>query len=225
MIVLPEILTADELALVRGFLADAPFEDGRLTASGTAAAAKQNLQVSRGSDAEGTAALDRLIVAALQRHPLFSAYAWPRRLTAPLYARYTPGMAYGAHVDASLMGQDPPVRTDVSLTIFLTDPADYDGGELIIDLGGGAAHAVKLPAGHGFAYPSTAVHLVRPVTRGSREVAVLWAESRCRDPRGREALFDLRAVLQSLGFREPAGTETRLLQKTLCNLERFFDGA
>lgn len=224
MIILPGLLTAGELSIAAAFLADAPFEDGRLTASGTAAAAKSNLQLSRSSDAEGTSALDQMLVQALHRHPLFDAYAWPQRLTAPLYARYTPGMAYGAHVDASFMGLEPPIRTDISMTVFLSDPADYDGGELAIDLGGGAIHHVKLPAGHGFAYPSTAVHLVRPVTRGCREVAVLWAQSHCSDPRKREALFDLRAVLASAQARAPADTETRLLQKTVANLERCFAG-
>lgn len=224
MIILPGLLSAEELSTAVAFLADAQFEDGRLTASGAAAAAKSNLQISRSSDPEGVSALDQMIVQALHRHPLFTAYAWPQRLTAPLYARYRPGMNYGAHVDASFMGLAPPIRTDISLTIFLSDPAGYDGGELAIDLGGGAIHQVKLPAGHGFAYPSTAVHLVRPVTRGCREVAVLWAQSHCSDPRQREALFDLRAVLESSTARDPAGTETRLLQKTLSNLERCFAG-
>ncbi len=129
MIVLPEILTADEIRLAREFLGSAPFEVGRLTASGSAAERKNNLQAARSRDPEGLAALDQMIVAVLERHPLFTRYTWPRRVTAPVYGRYEPGMRYGAHVDGPLMGLERKLRTDVSLTVFLSEPAKYEGGE------------------------------------------------------------------------------------------------
>lgn len=222
MIALPGVLTGEELKLVREFLDHAEFEDGKLTAKGAAAERKQNLQAARSKDAEGLNALDQVVVAALGRHAVFQAWAWPRRVTAPLYARYEPGMHYGPHVDSSLMGVEPPLRTDVSLTVFLNDPGEYDGGELAVDLGGGAVSRVKLPAGTAFAYPTTALHQVMPVTRGLRLVAVLWAQSYARDPRVREAVFDLRSVLQSVHSSKPTSVEAQLLQKTLSNLERLF---
>jgi len=222
VIVLPAVLATEELRLLREFLGQAEFEDGRLTATGVAAARKHNLQLARGQDAEGAGALDQLVLAGLQRSPLFAAYAWPKRITAPLYVRYEPGMHYGAHVDGSLMGLEPRLRTDLSLTLFLNEPGDYDGGELVIDLGGGATQQVKLPAGSAFAYPTTAIHLVRPVTRGQRLVAVVWAQSYARDPRIREALFDLRALQESVVAKAPVSVEAQLLQKTVSNLERLF---
>lgn len=120
------------------------------------------------------------------------------------------------------MGAEPPLRTDVSATLFLSEPSEHDGGELAIDLGGGAVQNVKLPAGSGFAYPTTAVHLVRPVTRGRRLVVVLWAQSYAPDPRAREALFDLRTLRDVLAIRAAERLEAQLLQKTLSNLERMF---
>ncbi len=222
MIVLPHVLTPEELHLAREFLETATFEAGRLTATGLAAQRKDNLQAARSSDPEGLAALDRVILAGLERQSLFSAYAWPRRLTAPLYARYEPGMRYGAHVDGTLMGVEPKLRSDLSVTLFLGDPSTYDGGELALNLGGGAIQTIKLPAGTAFAYPTTLIHEVRPVTRGRRDVAVLWAQSYSRDPGIREVLFNLRAVNSSLQERAPNSVEAQLLQKTLLNLERRF---
>jgi PKHD-type hydroxylase len=160
-------------------------------------------------------------VAGLQRHPLFAAYAWPRRVTAPLYARYDPGMQYGAHVDGAIMAADG-LRTDLSVTLFLAEPSEYDGGELALDLGGGALHSVKLPAGAAFVYPTGALHLVRPVTRGRRLVAVFWVQSYARDQGVREVLFDLRAVASSLNQQAPQSREAQLLLKSLSNLERRF---
>jgi PKHD-type hydroxylase len=221
VIVLPAVLTPDELKLVREFLDQAEFDDGKLTASGIAAARKNNLQAARARDPEGHAAVDKLVVAGLQRHPLFAAYAWPRRVTAPLYARYDPGMQYGAHVDGAIMAADG-LRTDLSVTLFLAEPAEYDGGELSLDLGGGAVHSVKLPGGAAFVYPTGALHLVRPVTAGRRLVAVFWVQSYARDQGVRELLFDLRAVASSLNQQAPQSREAQLVLKSLSNLERRF---
>jgi PKHD-type hydroxylase len=221
VIVFPAVLTPEELKLVREFLDEAEFDDGKLTASGLAASRKNNLQAARKKDPEGHAAVDKVVVAGLQRHPLFAAYAWPRRVTAPLYARYDSGMQYGAHVDAAIMGGDG-MRTDLSVTLFLAEPSEYDGGELALDLGGGAIHSVKLPAGAAFAYPTGALHLVRPVTRGRRLVAVFWVQSFARDQAVRELLFDLRAVSSSLSQQAPESRESQLVHKSLANLERRF---
>ena len=218
MHLLEGVLSAEELALIRQALELASFEDGKLTASGLAAAAKKNLQLKReGAEAE---ALDRTIVAALSRHAIFCAAVLPKQFVAPLYSRYEPGMHYGAHVDAALMGPDARVRSDVSITVFLNDPSEYDGGELVIELPGGLRE-VKLAAGSAVAYSTYAVHEVKPVTRGCRLVAVTWAESRVRDPLMREVLFDLHAVSNALRETRPGSVEIRLLQKAVINLLRL----
>lgn len=220
MIVLPSVLNGEELRLMREFLDNAHFEDGKLTAPG--AAAKKNEQAARDKDPQALSTLDAVVSEALSRHELFRAYAWPRRLSAALYARYDPGMHYGAHVDAPLMGGSPQMRSDISITIFLNEPSEYDGGELAVDFGSGVVQQAKLPAGDAVVYSTTMVHQVRPITRGRRLVAVLWAQSYARDPRVREALFDLRAGVGSLRAKAPAAVEVRLLEKTLNNLERYF---
>ncbi len=219
MLLLPGVLSADELTLVRQVLELAEFEDGRLTARGLAAAAKDNRQLRR-TGAQEEAALDGAIAAALSRHALFCAAVLPCQFTAPLFVRYEPGMRYGAHVDAALMGPGGNVRTDVSITVFLNDPSEYEGGELAIELPGGVRQ-VKLPAGDAVAYPTFAVHQVNPVQSGQRLVAVTWAQSRVRDPQMREVLFDLHAAGQALGESRPESLEHRLLQKAATNLLRL----
>lgn len=219
MHVLRQVLTPDELAAVRGALdhPEAVFESGKLTAGAGIAHLKHNLQLKR----EGPAStpLDQLVVAALSRHPVFEAWAMPLRFAAPTFSRYEPGMAYGPHVDRSVMGIGNPIRSDVSVTLYLNPPNDYDGGELMIDAPGGA-RSVKLAAGDAFTYATTAVHQVAPVTRGRRLVAVVWAQSLVRDESMRQILFDLHAVAASLHERQPDSAEAQLLSKAHNNLLR-----
>jgi len=218
MLLLPGVLGADELALIRQVLDLADFEDGKLTA-GRAAPLKENRQLRR-TGAPAEAALDAAVGDALSRHPLFNAAVQPRHLLVPLFARYEPGMHYGAHVDAASMGPDRSVRADVSITVFLSNPSEYEGGELAIDLPGGVRQ-VKLPAGDAVAYSTFAVHQVNPVTSGRRLVAVTWAQSRVRDPQMREVLFDLHAAGQALHASQPESLEDRLVQKATSNLLRL----
>ena len=216
---LPGVLGADELALIRQVLDLAEFEDGKLTAGALAAAVKDNRQLRR-TGAPEEAALDGAVGAALARHALFTAAVMPLHLTAPLFARYEPGMRYGAHVDAAVMGPGGSVRTDVSITVFLNDPGEYEGGELALELPGGVRQ-FKLPAGDAVAYPTFTVHQVNPVTAGRRLVAVTWAQSRVRDPQMREVLFDLHAAGQALHADRPGSLEERLVQKAATNLLRL----
>lgn len=218
MLVLTGVLSAEELALIRQALDLAEFEDGKLTA-GLAAPLKDNRQLRRTGAAE-EAALDGAIAAALARHTLFTAAARPRHITAPLYARYEPGMHYGAHVDAAVMGLGGTVRADVSVTVFLNDPSEYEGGELAVELPGGVRQ-VKLAAGDAVAYSTFSVHQVNPVTAGRRLVAVLWAQSRVRDPQMREVLFDLHAAGEALHATHPESLEDRLVHKATSNLLRL----
>lgn len=226
MHVLHQVLTAEEVAALRDAMADATFVDGSATVGPALRDRKRTLQLDRaapGADAE-TAAMDALIEAALLRHPVFTSVVMPRRFVAPLFSRYEPGMHYGLHVDRALMGSDRSVRTDVSLTIFLSAPGDYDGGELLIETPAGPAK-IKLPAGDAIAYPATSLHQVLPVTRGQRWVAVTWVQSAVRDALDRQLLHDLNTLAELLHERAPLSPEAMLATKTYQNLVRkFSDG-
>jgi PKHD-type hydroxylase len=220
MRVIDNILNSEELKIVSDFLAQASFTDGKITAGKLTQGKKNNLQLD--SKQEGTELLDKVIIQALSRNHLFSSLARPRTFSAPLYARYEPGMKYGAHVDSPLMGiGGKPMRTDLSITIFLNDPSEYSGGELVIDADG-QTHAVKLPAGSAFVYPTTLLHQVNEVTKGQREVVVLWVQSMIKDAHIRATLFDLQAATESLSESNEKPIEAQLLQKTFSNLQRYF---
>jgi PKHD-type hydroxylase len=218
MIVLGNVLAAEELAAIREFLAAADFVDGKATAGGTLRNRKDNEQLQR---APGEALpVDQIVAHALLRHPILRAWGMPLRMSAPIFNRYGPGMHYGNHVDSPVAGQNPPLRADLSLTLFLSDPADYDGGELVVESAGGSK-AAKLPAGQAFAYLSNALHRVNPVTRGERLAAVTWVQSMVPDDRLRAILFDLAAVEQSLTQSMPESPELDLLSKAHQNLMRL----
>jgi PKHD-type hydroxylase len=213
------ILTDEELATIREFLAGAPFVDGKYSAAASVAKSKNNLQLQPGT--EGEDLVGRVVIDALLRNEVFRTWAKPLHLTPPIFARYQPGMRYGAHVDSPVLGGGRPLRSDLSVTIFLSDVADYDGGELAIEIPGGMRH-VKLPAGSAFVYSTRAVHQVCEVTRGERMVAVLWLQSMIRDPHIRDILFDMEAAITSLEERPETTKEAMLLQKSLSNLRRHF---
>ncbi len=181
---------------------------------------KENLQL----DPRGAAArkAQGAVVAALERHELLRMGLLPQGYRTPLFSRYEQGMGFGAHVDDATMRQDgAAVRTDVSLTVFLSEPAEYDGGELVTDTTAGEQR-YKLEAGSVIAHPSTTLHRVDPVTRGRRDVAVTWAQSLVREPGRREVLFDLDTARRSLFQREGKSREFDLLSKTYSNLLRLW---
>lgn len=190
---LTNILSSDELAQARSLLGgEAPWIDGRSSAGGQAVAQKQNHQLAQDSDAARR--LQALVLAAINRDPLFLSAALPKKIFNPLFNRYH-GDAnfYGAHVDGAVLHSKATqqwVRTDISCTLFLSDPADYDGGELLIrDTQG--TQRIKLPAGHLILYPGTTVHQVMPVTRGQRIASFFWIESLVRSDEQRRLLFDM----------------------------------
>ena len=165
----PKVLTEAQVARCRAQLDDAKWVDGRMTAGHLSAKAKHNLQVAEGTPEARE--MGEVIVTALERNPLFMSAALPLRVFPPLFNRYEPGMAFGAHVDNAIRqvaGSPLRVRTDLSATLFLSAPDEYDGGELVVDDTYGA-HAVKLPAGDMILYPATSLHRVNPVTRGARD--------------------------------------------------------
>ena len=219
MLRIAEVLTADELTLIRQIYDAATFNNHQLTVE-SFAAVKNNLQLSK--DEPAIDALNRTIVGALSRNEMFKSYVRPARFVPPLHLRYGSGMLYEPHVDAAVFSSEsgPTVRGDVSVTVFLNDPSEYEGGELILDLPGGPL-PVKLPAGDAIAYSTHLVHQVRPVTSGERMVAVTWAQSHVRDPLMRQVLFNLHAVSSSLKETAPDSLERRLLIKAERNLLRL----
>lgn len=219
IICIANVLDADALDKVRGHLGRSAFGAGARTAGWHARAVKDNEQADP-LDPDARLAAD-LVAAALLRHEVFRSAVLPLRLRPPLLARYAPGRSYGAHTDDALMGggdpADPrapaPVRTDVAVTVFLSDPASYDGGELVVETAAGE-QSFRLSAGDAVAYPAGTLHRVAPVTRGERLAAVTWAQSLVRDPAARELLFDLDAVRRDVFGREGKSRAFDLLTKS-----------
>jgi len=209
---LPGVFSKHEVAELRRALDAGPWIDGAGSAGPQAAEVKRNLQYS--PEAPDFAALSGAVAAALERHPLFVAAALPRRILPPMFNRYAGGGTYGNHIDNASQSDrrdGARVRTDLSATVFLCEPADYDGGELIVEDTYGA-HEVKLDAGDAILYPSSSLHRVEPVTRGARVASFLWVQSLVRDEMQRRLLFELDMNLVRLRARH--GNEAELVGLT-----------
>jgi PKHD-type hydroxylase len=217
---IPDVLTPDQVAQCRAALDAAQWVDGRVTAGFQSARTKDNLQVPEGHPA--AVQCGDMIVAALERNPLFLSAALPLRVFPPLFNRYSGGQAFGTHVDNAIRqipGTPHRIRTDLSATLFLTPPGDYDGGELMIEDAFGA-HAVKLPPGHMVLYPATSLHHVRPVTRGARVGSFFWVQSMVADDAERTLLFDLDSAIRTLGRDVPDAPQVVSLTGIYHNLIR-----
>lgn len=198
LIAVPDVLDAAALARVRGIVDAAEWIDGNATSGGQSALAKRNEQLPEASAAAREAG--GLVLDALGRSPLFFAAALPLKVFPPLFNRYGEGQTFGTHVDNAIRiqrGTDFRIRSDLSVTLFLADPDDYDGGELVIEDVYGM-QSVKLPAGHAVVYPSSSLHHVTPVTRGVRVASFFWLQSMVRDDGARRILFDLDQSVQRL---------------------------
>lgn len=214
IICIAPLVDGEALVKVRRLARAARYRDGAETAGWHARAVKRNSQAEPADIAEAVA----IVAAALRAHPVFQSAALPQRLGPILFNRYAPGMDYGPHVDDALM-DTPRLRSDVSFTLFLDEPRDYEGGELVIDSAGGE-EAVKLAAGTCVVYPATHLHRVAPVVRGTRHAAVGWAQSLVRDAAAREILFDLDTARRAV-FEQQGKSETfDRLAKTYANLLR-----
>jgi PKHD-type hydroxylase len=199
----PNVLTAEQVAECRRQLDAADWVDGRVTAGHQSAKAKDNAQLPE--DSPVARQLGQMILAALERNPLFVAGALPLKIFPPLFNRYASGQSFGNHVDNAIRQvRNTPhrVRTDISATLFLAQPSEYDGGELMVEDTYGP-HSVKLPAGDLVLYPSTSLHRVQPVTRGARIASFFWIQSMVRDDGERTLLFDLDLAIQRLGGDAP----------------------
>ncbi len=220
LLTIPELLNPAQIAKIHETLEGAELADGRLTAGFAAARVKNNLELKPAP--ERRERLIRILMASLGHHETFRFAALPHRVADPIFARYTPGMTYGDHVDDPIMGtQGPRFRTDVSMTVFLNEPDSYDGGELSIRTPFGERQ-VKLPAGDAVLYPSSSVHRVAPVTRGERLVALTWIQSYVRDPARRELLYELNLAREHL-LKESSGSEiTAYVDRSYANLLRMW---
>ena len=212
-----DVLDAAALAEIRATIANGVFVDGVLSSGWASRQVKHNEQLGAGPALE---AAQQRIVATLGANAVFAAAVMPRRFAPPLFARYLPGMTFGSHMDNPLMGPEH-LRADVSVTLFLSDPDTYDGGELVMETTGGEA-AYKLPAGSAVTYPTTMLHRVEPVTRGTREVAVTWAQSLFRRPDQREILFDLERTARAIFERDGKSEDFDLINKSTSNLRRMW---
>ena len=198
MIAIPELLDADAVARVRAIIDAAEWIDGNATSGHQSALAKRNEQLPEGGAAAREAG--GIVLEALGRSPLFFAAALPLKVFPPLFNRYGAGQTFGTHVDNAIRiqrGTEFRIRSDLSITIFLEDPAGYDGGELVVEDRFGVQR-VKLPAGHAVVYPSSSLHHVTPVTRGVRVASFFWLQSMVRDDGERSVLFDLDQSVQRL---------------------------
>ena len=198
LIEIPALLSPGEVDIAVAALLDQPWVDGKVTAGHRSALAKNNRQLPE--DSPTAIRVGEQILARLSDNALFMSAALPKRIYPPLFNRYSGGEAFDWHIDNAirgLKGVRERVRTDISATLFLTDPASYDGGELVIrDTFG--EHAVKLPAGHLLIYPGSSLHKINPVTRGERLASFFWIESLVREDSQRQLLLDMDVAIQTL---------------------------
>ncbi|QDL98136.1 Fe2+-dependent dioxygenase [Rhodopseudomonas palustris] len=225
LVCIPEVLPKSEVAEFRRLMDAAEWEDGRSTAGAQSAMVKRNEQLP--PDGELARALGRRIVSALTANPKFVSAAVPLQIFPPLFNRYaaSSGHHFGIHVDNAVRGDHLTglrIRTDLSITLFLAEPDEYDGGELVIEDTYGS-HEVKLPAGDAVLYPSTSLHMVTPVTRGARVASFFWLQSMIRDAQARSMIYDLdnaiQALVERLGRDDP---ETVKLTGIYHNLIRYW---
>lgn len=215
---IPGLLKPKELARIEELASEAEFVDGKLTASGPARKVKRNKQIESASAA--LSEIRAIIESARRTSPLFSIAALPRTIYPFAVSRYGPGDAYGWHLDNPLMGE-PPLRTDLAMTVFLSDPASYRGGELVIQDGANQV-AFKPAKGDAVLYPCQYLHSVNPVSQGTRLAAVTWIQSEVKSAEQRALLFQLNQVHGMLSQRSPGSVEVQLLLQAHSNLYRMW---
>jgi len=220
LLTISDLLSAEQVSTAREMLDKAQWVDGKVTAGPQSARAKRNQQLAEGSPVADE--LGDMILTALQRNPLFVAAALPLRVFPPLFNRYEGGHAFGNHIDNAIRqigSTGHRVRTDLSATVFLADPGEYEGGELVIEDNYGV-HRVKLPAGDMVLYPASSLHSVSPVTHGARVASFFWIQSMIRDDGRRTLMFDLDVAIQQLSRDVPAHPSVVQLTGVYHNLLR-----
>jgi PKHD-type hydroxylase len=220
LVQIQKVLTPEELAAIRGRLQSATWVDGRTTAGVQSVKVKANLQLAEQSPEARE--LGQAVARALERSALFMSATLPRQIYPPLFNRYEAGMNYGAHVDNAIRavaGSPQRLRADVSATLFLSEPSEYDGGELIVEDTYGL-HSVKLAAGDMIVYPASSLHRIQPVTRGARDAAFFWVQSLVKDDGARSLLFDLDRTFVELSQTVPDNPAIVRLTSVYHNLLR-----
>jgi PKHD-type hydroxylase len=219
-IVLTGVVPAEILTQIRARVAAGRFVPGRETAVGGAVAVKHNLQLARDEPAEARAV--ELLVGVLQAHSLFQVATWADGMMRPMFCRYTAGMSYGDHIDGAIMGEPPHMlRCDIAVTVSLSDATEYEGGELVIDTAG-LPQPWKGNAGDVIVYAADTMHRVSEVTRGIRDVAVLWIQSLVRDPGRRRVLYDLRSAIDAMEQTPSAAAHVEAIRRSYFNLIRMW---
>ena len=214
------VIPQPQLERIRQLLQRGEFKDGKLSAGREALRVKNNQELVQEPDLYS--ALNNLLMGCLVQHPTYLQAVLPRRIAAPYYARYSAGMRYGDHIDDPIMGSGTDqYRSDVSITVFLSDPDDYEGGELVIRSSYGE-QSIKLKAGDAVLYPSSSLHHINAVTHGERRVAVTWAQSLVRDPGQRELLYQLCQAREKLLLEHPDSEETAWVSNSYANLVRMW---
>jgi len=217
---IPALLSKKKLSEIHSLIAQAQFVDGKLSAGTAAQRVKNNDEIA--ADAQQLQRLNNLVMTPLVNHPIFQNAVLPHRVATPFFARYNVQQHYGEHIDDPVMGpMGQRYRSDVSITIFLTPPADYQGGELRIHTPFGH-HDIKLEAGDAILYPSSSLHQVMPVSNGTRLVAVTWAQSLIREAEKRELLYELHQARQSLMAERPDAAVTKQVDHSYVNLVRMW---
>ena len=223
LIRIPDVLSKDDVADFRRLMAAEQWEDGRSTAGAQSSEVKKNEQLP--PDGKTSRQLGERILRALATNNLFVSAAVPLHVFPPLFNRYVPGQFFGEHVDNCIRGDRLTglrIRTDLSVTLFLSEPEEYEGGELVVEDYYGSQR-VKLPAGHLVLYPSTSLHLVTPVTRGARISSFFWVQSMIKDPLARRMTFDMDNAIQALVPRLGRNdTEVRKLTNIYHNIIRYW---
>ncbi|MGK0171554.1 MAG: PKHD-type hydroxylase [Gammaproteobacteria bacterium] len=219
MNVIGQVLLPDELKQVLEIVQSGTFVDGSSTAGARATRVKNNLQMQQTPEQQSQ--LDKLLLTAMTRSSNFRRIALPRRLRSMVISRYQPGMRYGMHTDNAMMDPKSPFRTDLSLTLFLSEPDTYDGGELVVRVGSSEA-AIKLPAGSAVVYPASNLHRVAEVTRGERLAAVSWIQSYVRGDLERGILSDVEQLKAVVTEHAPESDEIDLALRAYSNLLRLW---
>ncbi len=218
LLTIPALLNPAQIDKLTQLLQQGDFVDGKLSAGRAASPVKQNEELAQSP--ELLQRLYRIIMPALGHHADFRRATLPRQVADFIFARYQPGMRYGDHVDDPIMGGGK-FRSDISMTLFLSDPNDYEGGELVIHTHFGE-QTIKLDAGSAVIYPSSSLHRVAEVTRGERLVALTWIQSFVRDPQKRALLYDLDQVRETLLQQQPDIEHTKRLDRSYVNLLRMW---
>lgn len=214
-----QLLSAEQLEQIHQLVERAQFRDGTTTASDAAASVKKNLQI-RSEESLEAQQIANIVLQSISRNAMVHSAVMPKAILSPLISKYEENMTYGMHVDSPLMGSQYTIRTDVGMTLFLSDPDSYEGGELVV-LTETGEKKFKLPAGDAILYPTTRLHQVLPITSGVRLAVITWMQSAVRDAHQRAVLHQLNSVISSMDF-ENESAQRLALQQVYSNLVRMW---